>query len=198
MPGDLDLGREFFRALVWIDDEIARRVAQAGCRVCGGRLHRGDYNRKPRGGLIAAAGEAFARRFSLCCACEGCRKRATPPSVRFLGRRVYLGAVVIVASIVALALQAAGEAAEIRRRTGVPARTVRRWRSWWQGPFVQSEVLVLLKARLVGLDLGALPASIVDRLGGSAGERVRRLLVLLAPLTTSSVPDGSRFARGIA
>jgi hypothetical protein len=198
MPGDLDLGREFFRALVWIDDEIARRVAQAGCLVCGGRLHRGDYNRKPRGGLLAAAGEAFARRFSLCCACEGCRKRATPPSVRFLGRRVYLGAVVIVASIVALALQAAGEVAEIRRRTGVPARTVRRWRSWWRGPFVQSEVVVVLKAHLVGLDLGALPASIVDRLEGSAGERMRRLLVLLAPLTTSSVPDGSRFARGIA
>lgn len=198
MPGDLDLGSEFFRVLVWIDEEIARQVAQAGCPVCGGPLHRGDYDRKPRGGLLAAAGEAFARRFSLCCANEGCRKRAMPPSVRFLGRRVYLGAVVIVASIVALALQAAGEAAAIRRRTGVPARTARRWLSWWQGPFVQSEVLMLLKARLVGLDLGALPASIVAGLDGSTSERVRRLLVLLAPLTTGSVPDGSRFARGIA
>lgn len=198
MLDDLDLGCEFFEALVSIDGELARAVVQAGCPVCGGRLHRSDYNRKPRGGLIAPAGEAFVRRLSLCCACEGCRRRATPPSVRFLGRRVYLGAVVIVASIVALALEAAGKAAEIRRRTGVPARTARRWLSWWQGPFVQSEVLMLVKARLVGLDLDALPASIVDRLDGSAGERVRRLLVLLAPLTTGSVPDGSRFARGIA
>ncbi len=194
MLDDLDLGREFFGMLVWIDEEIARAVAQAGCPACGGRLHRGDYNRKPRGALLAPAGEAFVRRLSLCCACEGCRKRATPPSVRFLGRRVYLGAVVIVASIVAQTL----EAAESRRRTGVPSRTVRRWLSWWQGPFVQSEVLVLVKARLVGLDLDTLPASIFDRLAGSASERVRRLLVLLAPLTTGSAPDGSRFARGNA
>ena len=32
-------------------------------RLCGGALHRGDYARKPRGGLVAAAAEAFARRF---------------------------------------------------------------------------------------------------------------------------------------
>jgi len=47
-------------------------------------------------------GEASVRRFSLCCGARAVRKRATPPSVRFLGRRVYLGAVVIVASMVAL------------------------------------------------------------------------------------------------
>lgn len=166
--------------------------------MCGGRLHRGDYSRKPRGGLLAMAGEAFTRRFSLCCACEGCRKRATPPSVRFLGRRVYLGAVVIVASIVALALQAAGEAAELRRRTGVPARTVRRWLGWWRGPFLGTDVLAFVRARLIGLDLTALPASLFARLEGPVGGRLRRLLLLLSPLTTDSVPDGSRFARDIA
>ena len=42
------------------------------------------------------AAEAFSRRFSLCCGRDGCRHRATPPSVRFLGGRVYVGAVVIV------------------------------------------------------------------------------------------------------
>jgi len=30
---------------------------------------------------------------SFCCDRDGCRKRVTPPSVRFLGRKVYLGAV---------------------------------------------------------------------------------------------------------
>lgn len=34
---------------------------------------------------------------SLCCA--RCRKRRTPPSVRFLGRRVYLAAVVVLACV---------------------------------------------------------------------------------------------------
>ena len=174
---------------------MTRRVAAEGCPVCDGPLHRGDYDRKPRGALIAPAGEAFVRRFSLCCGREGCRKRATPPSVRFLGRRVYLGAVVIVASMVAQALRAAGE---IRRRTGVPARTTRRWLGWWQGPFLGTEVFVTICARLVGVDVGRVPASIVDRLAGTWTERVRRMLEWLAPLTTGSVPDGARFLRGTA
>ena len=39
--------------------------------------------------------EEYRCRFSFCCDRDGCRKRVTPPSVRFLGRKVYLGAVVI-------------------------------------------------------------------------------------------------------
>ena len=98
MVDEVDLGREFCTLLEQHDEGVARRVAAEGCPRCDGPLHRGDYERKPRGALIAPAGEEFVRRFSLCCGREGCRKRATPPSLRFLGRRVYLGAVVIVAS----------------------------------------------------------------------------------------------------
>jgi len=195
MVKDLDLRREFFLLLVRLDESVMERVAAAGCRWCAGRLHRSDYDRKPRGALIAPAGEEFVRRFSLCCGREGCRKRATPPSVRFLGRRVYLGAVVIVASIVALALRAAGE---IRQQTGVPARTTRRWLGWWQGPFVSTEVFVTICARLIGVDVGQVPASIVNRLEGTWTQQVRTMLEVLAPLTTCSVPDGARFLRGTA
>ena len=195
MLDDLHLGSEFFRSLVAVDEAVTRRVAAEGCPVCNGPLHRSDYDRKPRGALIAPAGEAFVRRFSLCCGREGCRKRVTPPSVRFLGRRVYLGAVVIVASIVALALRSA---AEIRRQTGVPARTTRRWLGWWQGPLLHTEVFVSICARLIGVDVGRVPASIVDRLMGTGTQRVRTMLEWLAPLTTGSVPDGSRFLRGTA
>jgi hypothetical protein len=193
MLDDPQLGREFFRFLVELDEAVTRRVAAEGCPVCGGPLHRGDYERKPRGALIAPAGEAFARRFSLCCGREGCRKRALPPSVRFLGRRVYLGAVVILASIVALALRSA---VQIPHQTGVPARTTRRWLGWWQGPFLHTGVFVSICARLIGVDVGRVPASIVDRLQGTGTQRVRTMLELLAPLTTGSVPDGSRFLRG--
>src|SRR5262245_40518516 len=82
-----------------LDRETTARLAAAGCPPCGGALHRSDYPRKPSGALIAPEGEGdmCVTRFSLCCAREGCRKRATPPSLRFLGRRVYLGVVVIVA-----------------------------------------------------------------------------------------------------
>src|SRR5271170_745472 len=107
MVDEVDLGCEFFTLLEQHDEGVARRVAAAGCPRCVGPLHRGDYDRKPRGALIAPAGEEFVRRFSLCCGREGCRKRATPPSLRFLGRRVYLGVVVIVASLVTQALESA-------------------------------------------------------------------------------------------
>jgi hypothetical protein len=193
MLDDPHLGREFFELLVEMDEAVTRRVAAEGCPVCNGPLHRGDYDRKPRGALIAPAGEAFVRRFSLCCGREGCRKRATPPSVRFLGRRVYLGAVVIVASIVAVALRSA---AEIRRETGVPARTTRRWLGWWQGPFLRTGVFVSICGRLIGVDVRRVPASIVDRFESTRTQQVRTMLELLAPLTAGSVPDGSRFLRG--
>lgn len=89
MLDDPHLGRELFRVLVEVDEAVTLRGAAEGCPVCDGPLHRSDHDRKPRGALVAPAGEAFARRFSLCCARESCRKRAMPPSVRFLGRRVY-------------------------------------------------------------------------------------------------------------
>jgi hypothetical protein len=192
MVAQFTFEREFFALLEQEDARIAQQVAAEGCAQCGGPLHRSDYERKPRGARIAAGAEESVRRFSLCCGREGCRQRATPPSLRFLGRRVYVGAVVIAASLVGLVLQAAGA---LRKATGVPARTVRRWLCWWQGAFLRTEVFVAVRARLVEVAVTALPASIVERLAGTGEERMQTMLVLLAPLTTSSVRDGSRFLR---
>jgi hypothetical protein len=108
---------------------------------------------------------------------------------------VYLGVVVIVASLVA---QTIGAAQAIRKATGVPARTVRRWLSWWQGPFISTEVFLAIQARLIGVAEGDLPSSIADRLEGSLTERVRTMLDLLLPLTAGSAYDGSRLSRGTA
>ena len=60
-------------------------------------MHRAFYPRKPRG--LFEAEWAESRRHSFCCGREGCRKRHTPSSVRFLGRRVYVGVVVVVAAL---------------------------------------------------------------------------------------------------
>jgi len=150
---------------------------------CGGPLHRSDYERKPCGALMAAAGEEFVNRFSLCCGREGCRKRATPPSLRFLGRRVYLGAVVIVASVIAQMLTTA-EA--IQKATGVPARSIRRWQGWWQGLFLDTDVFMAIRARMIGVAVEELPKSIVVQLVGTEEERVRSLLKWLRPLTTGT------------
>lgn len=201
MVHDLRLGEEFFAMLAGFDAEIAGRVAAAGCRHCGGPLYQANYERKPRGAGIAPAGEAFTLRYSLCCGREGCRKRATPPSLRFLGRRVYLEAVVLLASV---ATQLVASLRDARTLTGVPGRTLRRWGSWWRNTLPQSSTWIELRARFrpPPPDETALPASLVARLradldagGGSIGETCHLAARLLAPATTLSVSDGSRFLR---
>lgn len=189
------LGSNFFLDLLKIDEKITRLVTKAGCPSCKGPLYRSDYQRKPRGGQIAAAGEEFTRRFSLCCGREGCRKRATPPSVRFLGRRFYLGAAVLVASIMRLVI---AEPAELREVTGIPAPTVERWGRWWKTDFMASALFIVLRGRLLPPpDEESLPRSLLEAVEekGTAEARLVVVLRLLAPLTTSSVPDGARYLR---
>jgi hypothetical protein len=73
----IELRGEFFEGLTRIDAVIVGQVAREPCRDCGGPLYRGDYPRKPRGGLLASAAEAFGRRFSLCCGRDGCRSNTS-------------------------------------------------------------------------------------------------------------------------
>jgi hypothetical protein len=194
MFDEVVLGSEFFEGLKRADAQIAASVRAGGCPRCRGALHVSNYGRKPRGGLVAAAGESQAVRFSLCCGQEGCRRRATPPSVRFLGRRVYLEAVVIVASVLGSLVGARGRGPLV----GVPRRTIDRWLAWWSGPFAKTAVFAALQARIVTSVASArLPRALLDHLRGSEHERVERLSHLLSPLTTSSWGDGSRLARGL-
>jgi hypothetical protein len=200
------LDREFFARLVRMDVEIAGAVAAARCQHCGGPLHQGNYQRKPRGGLIAGAGEAFTVRYSLCCGRRGCRKRALPPSVRFLGRRVYLEVVVVLA--VAF-VQAVGRAVAA---SGVPRRTLQRWGSWWREAFSRLPTWAALRARFAPPPPAEsdLPRSLYVRIGSDLlrADRSRgdpapaEVLVLLArclaPATTGSVLDGSRFVGAVA
>jgi hypothetical protein len=193
MVDEFRLDREVYARLEMADVEIAAAVAQGGCRWCGGPLHRADYERKPRGGLVAPVAEEWKLRIGLCCGRRGCRRRATPPSVRFLGRRVYVGAVVIIASVVALALRGRALAAE----TGVPARTARRWSAWWRAGFPSTSLFAVIAGRIVpALRRAELPRSLLERFLGAPTVRMERLLAVVAPLTTTSVADGSRFVRG--
>lgn len=193
VPGVV-VGINFWKQLVEVDERTAAKVAAAGCPHCGGRLHRGDYVRKPRGGLIAAVAEAEARRISLCCDREGCRRRATPPSVRFLGRKVYVGAAVVIASVVARSAASVGAA---RRATGICTRTVRRWSRWWRDGYGTSEHFAEARSRMAQpVEVSGLPGSLWQRFAGRARdvlEALERLLGFIAPVTTGSVADGPRF-----
>ena len=86
----------FWWFLLGIDRDFAQRAREDGCS-CGGPLHAGNYFRNPRGGPDGLPKECCLR-LSLCCGREGCRKRLTPPSVRFLGPKVYLLSVIFLAA----------------------------------------------------------------------------------------------------
>src|SRR6202790_3970336 len=95
MYHELPRGASFWLFLLSVEQDLAQTTGQkAGS--CGVRLHCANYRRKPRGADDLP--EDYASRFSFCCARDGCRKRVTPPSVRFLGRKVYLGAIIILIS----------------------------------------------------------------------------------------------------
>lgn len=204
-------GEEFFALLVSWDWEIARKVAAEGCRRCGGPLHQGNYQRKPRGAHLAEAGESFTLRFSLCCGREGCRRRTLPPSLRFLGRRVYLEVVVVLAVVW---LQLVFSLKATRISTGVPRRTLRRWQTWWAEFFPQLSVWADLQAGFAPPppDRAALPTSLVARLSAelarahpgppeqppTPGEVMLLVARCLAPATTQSFADGSTFLRAVA
>lgn len=90
--------------------------------------------------------------------------RALPPSLRFLGRRLYVGAVVLLAGVAAQ-LCSAWRAA--RSATGVLRRTLLRWGDWWRGEFPGSSTWASLQARFTPPppDRATLPGSLVARLG---------------------------------
>jgi len=121
---------KFFRLLYRIDQELAAQARADGCLFCDGVLHIANYPRKPRA-CLPEAQDDYDTRFSFCC--HRCRKRCTSMSVRFLGRRVYLGLAVVLVSA-----RPAGESPAAARRvagSGVPIRTLERWRQWWQSEF---------------------------------------------------------------
>ena len=181
----------FYSTLFQIDMDIAGATRASGC-PCGGRLHSARYPRKPRGGP-GDLGPEHDRRLSFCCAVDGCRQRATPPSVRFLGRRVYFGVVVLLLTVLCHGVTAR-RAAALRNELGVGRRTLERWRGWWCGAFVASAFWRSVRGRFApGLAVGALPGSLLERFGRAAtlSAAVVAMLRFLSPLTTSWSEKGS-------
>lgn len=172
-----------------LDEAMAEETKKRGCS-CGGKLHRACYPRKPRGAPPeVAADEAYQQRLSFCCDQEGCRRRTTPPSVLFLGRKVYLGTVVVVVSVLRQGPTPA-RLARLRQALGVSARTVKRWRAWWLSSFVRSDFWRAARGLLrVPLDESRLPLSLLQAF--QAKEKPLKLVQLLrfiSPLTSLSAP----------
>jgi len=170
----------FYELLLAFDRDIAAAARAVGCARCGGVLHSARFRRKPRGGP-AGLGEAYDQRLSFCCASDRCRKRMTPPSFRFLGRKVYLGAVVVLVSAMRQGATAARQLCEL---VGVGRRTIARWRAWWRRAFVASPFWREVSAAFMPpVDQERLPASLLERFSGAAAAQLIAVLRLLLPIT---------------
>ncbi|MCO6453949.1 MAG: hypothetical protein J5I93_01430 [Pirellulaceae bacterium] len=183
MYHDLPRHASFWLFLQAVDLDLAENARSKAC-PCGGRLHWANYPRKPRGGPSGLPGE-FRYRFSFCCNREGCRKRVTPPSVRFLGPKVYLGAVVILVSAMRQG-PSPRRVAELSKQFGADRRTIARWQDFWREHFPQTPFWKAARGHLVPtVEVTDLPLSLLaaflhgdDEHGGWP-----QLLRFLAPIT---------------
>lgn len=169
-----------------VDFDLSEQVRQGGCLVClVGKLHSAKYRRKPRGGTDRIE-ETY--RDSFCCDRDGCRKRHTPPSVRFLGRRVYWGVVVVLISAAHHGITPE-RMRVLREALGIDRRTVERWRQWWLESFVESSFWKLARARFMPpICEKSLPLSLGRAFRLDQSDQLLQLLKFLSPLTTGSIP----------
>jgi transposase-like protein len=170
----------FFSLLIQIDADTANQMHGTACPLCGaGVLHRANYPRKPK----ACPSEVlhdYQSRWSFCC--HLCRRRCTPMSVRFLGRRVYVALAVVVLAVKRNKINAAITA--LVETLGVPERTVARWRQWWLQHFACTALWQEMNARFMPpVQIVDLPLSLIERFTGAPHEAMLRFLTFLSPLS---------------
>ena len=188
MSHDLLQDSRFQASLTLIDRGLTEKVRQGGCPACDGVLHTANYPRKPRGLAELAVDSDWAQRLSLCCGRDGCRKRATPPSVRFAGRLVYVGLAFVWACASIGKRVSVADLEEVREAIGVSARTMGRWIAWWRRILVQGTWWPAARARfLPPVDETLLPASLLERFCLPDRGPMEMLLHYMAPLSTRSV-----------
>ena len=189
MYHSLPSNASFWPFLVSVDEDLAETTRKQGC-PCGGRLHSANYPRKPRGGPKSLS-EDYRLRFSLCCECDGCRKRRTPPSVRFLGPKVYLAVVVILVAAMRHG-PTPRRVRELSAQFGADRRTIARWQVFWRELFPNTPFWKAERARLApDADTTTLPLALLDAFlrGPDDDGGWERLLRFLAPIT---IPTGLR------
>jgi hypothetical protein len=173
----------FWTFLFTVDEQLAAAAREAGC-PCGGRLHCAHYPRNPRGGCEKLP-ESYGYRLSFCCDRDGCRKRTTPPSVRFLGRKVFLGAVVVLVA----AMRQGPSPRRVRELTelfGADRRTIARWCIFWREHFPQTPFWKVARSRfLPSLAVADLPRALFEAFihREDSREDWEGLLRFLSPIT---------------
>jgi hypothetical protein len=123
--------------------------------------------------------EEYSRRLSF--TCGRCDVRATSPSVRFAGRRVYLALVLMLRSPPG---SASGQ--ELCDVLSIPARTLKRWRTWWREDFPATPFWQSMRERFMPpVVTESLPQSLLERFEGeSMSDRLAQALRWIGPPST--------------
>ncbi len=181
------LKASFHLSLNAIDQELSKTVEQQGCPHGGGKLHQADYPRSPFG-LPASFRDSYDKRLSFCC--SQCRRRTTPPSVRFFGRRWFPAPLFILIS--ALKRGATEQRrAQVQRHLGivVSTSTWKRWQQWWRDSFMTTAFWQQSKGYLVAMP--EVKKTFVHKLlsvfQGLLEAKMQRLLTFLAPITAGAL-----------
>lgn len=171
----------FFRFLQRIDEEFAAETRRGRCCRCDGALHSADYPRKPRG-CPASVTEDYSSRYSF--TCGRCEKRATPASVRFLGRRVYVAVVLMLVSP-----RGGVKARALCELLTIPERTLDRWRAWWAQDFSRTPFWQAMRERFaVPVEATQLPQGLLARFDKDiAADQMMQLLRFVSPMSTRAV-----------
>ena len=152
----MEYSSDLLGLLFRFDQDVARRFGREACR-CGGSLNVANFRRSPRGVGPAVSTQLrslIAMRFSFCC--SHCRKRTTPPSLRFHGRSWYLAPVRLLSSVMNKGCRQSTR--QLIQTVGIPPRTITRWRCWWNGTFRRSSTWSTLLSKLrPGTHEGPLP-----------------------------------------
>lgn len=175
--------RRLYEFLEQVDKDFASKARSGGCEHCGAVLHRGDFDRKPRGG------PSWDKRYSFCCSRDGCRKRKTPPSVRFLGRRVFVGVVVVLVSAM-MHGPSDQRLRRLRQVLPIDRRTLKRWLVWWTEIFLQLPFWKAARGRFARrLAEGQMPLSLVEAFDAWQINGLVKLMKFLSPITTVSCTE---------
>jgi hypothetical protein len=162
--------------LLRCDVDFAEEARARGCE-CGGVLHAARYRRKPRGGPDTLDPQMNVR-FSFCCAREGCRRRVTPASLRFLDRKVFFAVIVLLVPVLREGLTPE-RMRRLREGFQVSERTVRRWVRFWRETFARSRTWQAARRWFATpVSTEAMPASLVEAFSHMSDLHERMVAVL--------------------
>jgi hypothetical protein len=135
-------------------------------------------------GMPSKFRDDYRERLSFCC--DTCRKRTTPASVRFFGRRWYPAPVFMLICLLSLGINER-RLAQMKRHYDVTVSesTWKRWRRWWREAFVMTDFWREEKGLAVSKldETISFPRALLKLFSGTFDERLGLLLRFLSPLT---------------